>query len=54
MRAVGKEVSKMPARICDRIGVRNTDAIESERAGFGYERGSQHFSGGRWCFAGRV
>jgi hypothetical protein len=46
MRAVGKEVSKMPARIRNRIGVGNSDAIEAKRAGFGYERGSQHFSGG--------
>jgi hypothetical protein len=31
MRAVGKEVLKMPARIRDRIGAGNPDAIESER-----------------------
>jgi hypothetical protein len=41
MRAVGKEVSKMPARIRNRIGVGNSDAIEAERAGLIGERSSK-------------
>ncbi len=45
MRTVGKEGLEISAGICDRIGAGYSNAIESERPGFGYERSSQRFSG---------
>ena len=45
MGAVGKEGLEISTGICDRIGVGNSNAIETERPGFVDERGFQVLRG---------